>query len=118
MVQWHDGAIARARATKKVRHMALFLLVKGPKKCVFDAKCYGLTCKNVLPVWAGSTFSKKCEKIVHVVENWTKKRQDGGCNACVGGLGPFAHGRTQFYPSESNKTRSRPTTAIGRGAGE
>ena len=59
----------------------------------------------MLPAKAGSIFSKKYEKIVHVVKNWTKKRQDGGCNACVGGLGPFARGQTQCYPSESNKQK-------------
>ena len=65
----------------------------------------GLICKNVLPAEAGSIFSKKYEKIMHVVKNWTKKRQDGGCNARVGGLGLFARGRTQFYLSDSNKKR-------------
>ena len=35
----------------------------GPKSGVFDAECCGLTCKNVLPVWAGSTFSKNEQKL-------------------------------------------------------
>ena len=34
----------------------------------------------------------------------------------VGGPGPFARGRTQFFPSVSNKKKSRPTTTKHRGA--
>ena len=69
-----------------------------------------MNCKSVLPAEAGSIKQK-----MHVVKNWTKKRQDGGCNACLGGIVPFVCGRTPFYPSESNVTAHN---AIGRGAGE
>ena len=53
----------------------VFPPVGGPKSGIFDAKCYGLICKNVLPTEGGKHFfSKQYEKIVHVAANWTKKR--------------------------------------------
>ena len=51
----NKGAIG----ANKVRLMAVSPPVGGAKSGIFDTKCDGLTCKNVLPVWAGSTFSKK-----------------------------------------------------------
>ena len=87
----------------KVRYMVVFHPPESPKSEGFELKCDGLTCKNVLPTEGGKQFSKKCEKISHVVKNRTKKREVGRCNVCVGGLGPLACGRAQFSPSESNK---------------
>ena len=70
----------------------------------------------MLPAEGRTHFFKKYEKIVYVVKNWTKKQQDGGCNAYVGDLGPLARGRMQFYPSESNKKKVATHNENLRGA--
>ena len=43
--------------------------------------------KNVLHAESRKHLFQKNRHIVHVVKNWTEKREDGGCNACVEDLG-------------------------------
>ena len=43
---------------------ALIALDRRLKMSFFDLKCYGLTCKNVLPALGGEHFAKKIEKMM------------------------------------------------------
>ena len=52
-----------------------------------DLKCFVSISRIVVPVWAGSTFSKKSWNKWSENEKWSRKTLDGKCDGYMWGLG-------------------------------